>query len=137
MILGYSRTSTVEQIAGLEAQQRDLEAAGCERIWAEHVSAVAAERPALAQALEFARDGDVLIVTKLDRLARSVADLLQIVAELERKKVALRILGLGLDTSTATGRLILSILGAIAEFERALMRERQLCGIAAAKKAGR
>lgn len=91
MIVGYGRTSSVEQVAGLEAQERDLRAAGAEKLFTEQVSAVA-RRDQLEAALDFIREGDVLLVTKPDRLARSVADLLAIVARLEAKHVALRIL---------------------------------------------
>jgi DNA invertase Pin-like site-specific DNA recombinase len=139
MIVGYARTSTVEQEAGLEAQQRDLEAAGCARLFSERVSSVA-KRAQLEAALDFVREGDTLAVTKLDRLARSVADLLGIVARLERKGVALRVLAMGgqpVDTGTATGKLMLTMLGAVAEFERGLMLERQREGIAKAKGEGR
>src|SRR3712207_4645069 len=94
MLVGYARTSTAEQAAGLEGQERDLKAAGCERVFAEQVSSVA-KRARLAEALEFVRARDVLVVTKLDRLARSVADLHGIVAQLEAKGVALRVLSMG------------------------------------------
>lgn len=139
MIVGYARTSTVEQEAGLEAQQRDLQAAGCGKMFAERVSSVA-KRAQLEAALEFSREGDTLAVTKLDRLARSVADLLSIVARLEAKGVALRVLSMGgqaVDTGTATGKLMLTMLGAVAEFERGLMLERQREGIAKAKADGK
>ena len=127
MLVGYGRTSTVEQEAGLEAQQRDLRAAGCERLFCERVSSVAT-RAQLEAVLSFVRSGDTLVVTKPDRLARSVSDLLGIVSALEAKGVALRVLSMGgsaLDTGTPTGRLMLTMLGAVAEFERALMLERQ------------
>ena len=139
MLVGYGRTSTVEQEAGLEAQERDLRAAGCDKVFGERVSSVA-KRAQLEAALEFVRQGDTLVVAKLDRLARSVADLLGIVARLEAKGVALRVLAIGgqpLDTGTATGKLMLTMLGAVAEFERALMLERQREGIAKAKAEGR
>jgi DNA invertase Pin-like site-specific DNA recombinase len=139
MLVGYARTSTVEQEAGLEAQERDLRAAGCAKMFAKRVSSVA-KRAQLEAALEFVREGDTLVIAKLDRLARSVADLLGIVARLEAKGVALRVLAMGgqpLDTGTATGRLMLTMLGAVAEFERALMLERQREGIAKAKVDGR
>jgi DNA invertase Pin-like site-specific DNA recombinase len=87
--------------------------------------------------LEYVRDGDVFMVTKLDRLARSVSHLLQIVESLKKKGVTLRILNIGLDTSNPTGKLMLTMLGAIAEFEREMMLERQLDGIAAAKAQGK
>lgn len=89
MLVGYARTSTLDQEAGLEAQQRDLRAAGCEKLFVEQVSSVA-KRGQLEALLEFVRDGDTVVVTKLDRLARSVADLLAIVGRLEAKKVHLR-----------------------------------------------
>jgi DNA invertase Pin-like site-specific DNA recombinase len=137
MIVGYGRTSTVDQVAGLDAQVRDLKAAGCERIWQEHVSSVA-ERPELNAALDFVREGDTFMVTKFDRLARNVPELCRIATALTEKKVALRVLGAaGIDTSTATGRLMMQMLGSVAEFERAMMLERQREGIAAARELGK
>jgi DNA invertase Pin-like site-specific DNA recombinase len=136
MIVGYARTSTLEQVAGFEAQVRGLTAAGAERVFQEQVSSVAA-RAELDAALDFVREGDVFMVTKLDRLARSVAHLLQIVERLKTMRVALRILEIGLDTSTATGQLLLTMLGAIGEFERRMMLERQREGIAKAKAEGK
>jgi len=139
MLVGYARTSTAEQEAGLEAQRRDLEAAGCTKLFAERVSSVA-KRAQLEAALEFVRAGDALVVTRLDRLARSVADLLATVARLQAKGVRLRVLQMGgaeLDTGTPTGKLMLTMLGAIAEFERGLMLERQREGIAKAKAEGK
>ncbi len=138
MLIGYARTSTLDQKAGLDAQKRDLEAAGCERIFIEEVSSVdVAKREQLASTLAFARQGDTLIVTKLDRLARSVAHLVEVLALLEGKGVALRILAMGIDTSTPTGKLMLTILGGVAEFEREIMLERQREGIAKAKAEGK
>ena len=136
MLIGYARTSTLEQMAGFDAQVRNLEGAGAERIFREQVSSVA-ERPQLALALDFLRAGDVLLVTKLDRLARSTANLLEIVQSIEAKGATLRILDLNLDTATATGRLMLTMIGAIAQFEREMMLERQREGIAKAKAAGK
>lgn len=140
MLIGYARTSTVEQAAGLQAQERDLAAAGAEKVFKEQVSSVA-KRDALETALDFAREGDTLLVTKLDRLARSVADLLAIVGRLERKGCGLRVLAMSggepLDTRTPTGKLMLTVMGAVAEFERGLMLERQREGIAKAKADGR
>ena len=136
MKVGYARTSTLEQVAGFEAQIAALEAAGCEKVFREQVSSVA-PRSQLQAALAFVREGDVLIVPKLDRLARSVAHLGQIVESLERRKVGLRVLDLGLDTSTATGQLILNVLGSVAQFERAMMLERQRDGLAKAKADGK
>ena len=139
MFIGYARTSTTEQEAGLEAQRRDLTAAGCTRLFAEQVSSIG-KRDQMEAAIAFAREGDTLVVTKPDRLARSVADMLAIMARLEAKGVALRVLSMGgaeVDTSTPTGRMMLTMLGAVAEFERALMLERQREGIAKAKSEGR
>ncbi|WP_426029700.1 recombinase family protein [Caulobacter sp. DWP3-1-3b2] len=138
MIVGYARTSTTEQKAGLEAQERDLLSAGCERLFIEQVSSVdVIARDQLAQALDFVREGDTLVITKLDRLARSVSHLLDITAKLKAKGAALRILDLAIDTSTATGELLLTMVGAIAQFERGIMLERQREGIAKAKADGK
>jgi DNA invertase Pin-like site-specific DNA recombinase len=139
MLVGYARTSTIEQEAGLQAQERDLKAAGVEKLFAERVSSVA-PRAQLEQVLDFVRDGDTLVVTKLDRLARSTADLLGIVARIQGKGVALRVLSVSgepLDTRSPTGKLMLTVLGAVAEFERTLMLERQREGIAKAKADGK
>lgn len=136
MLIGYARTSTTDQDAGLDAQVRDLTQLGVEKLFTEQVSSVAA-RQQLEAALDFAREGDVFVVTKLDRLARSVPDLVDITRRLERKGVTLRILQLNLDTSTPTGKLMLNMLGSIAQFERELMLERQREGIAKAKAEGK
>jgi DNA invertase Pin-like site-specific DNA recombinase len=136
MLIGYARTSTIEQAAGLEAQERDLKAAGVEKLFSEQVSSVAA-REELEAALDYVRNGDVLVVTKLDRLARSIRDLCSIVDRLAAKGVSLRILGMGLDTATANGRLMLNVLGSVAQFEREVMLERQREGIAKAKGEGK
>ena len=135
-LVGYARTSALHQAAGLEAQRRQLEELGADKIFAERASLLE-ERAQLEAALEYVREGDTFIVTKLDRLARSMAHLCKIVETLERKKVALRILDIGVDTGTPAGRLFLNMLGAIAQFEREIMLERQKDGIAAAKAAGR
>ena len=136
-LVGYARTSTAEQQAGLEAQVAELEAIGCAKVFQEHVSSVDAQRPQLRAALDWVRDGDTFIVTRPDRLARSVADLLRIVEDLKARNVAVRIMSMGVDTSTATGTLILQVLGAVSEFERSVMLERQRHGIAKAKAEGR
>lgn len=136
MKIGYARTSTTEQIAGLEAQARDLKQAGCEKIFAEQVSSVG-ERAQLIAALDFVREGDTLVVTKLDRLARSIAHLSEIRKALEAKRADLQVLAMGLDTSTATGRLMLNVIGSVAQFERETMLERQREGIAKAKLEGK
>jgi DNA invertase Pin-like site-specific DNA recombinase len=136
MLVGYARASTVDQEAGFQAQMEALAAAGCERIFSEQVSSVA-HRPQLEAALDYLRDGDVLVITKLDRLARSVAHLVTIEERLELKGVALRVLDQAIDTSTPTGRLMFNMLGSIAQFERELMLERQREGIARAKAEGK
>src|ERR1700693_4426919 len=121
MIVGYARTSTASQIAGLEAQERELRAAGCDKVSREQVSSVA-ERQQLEAALDYVREGDSFTVTKLDGLARSVGDLLATVARLEVKAVSLRVLSMSgnqaLDTSTSTGRLMLSVIAAVGQAER-------------------
>ena len=138
MIVGYARTSTTEQKAGLAAQLRDLTAHGCERVFQEEVSSVDTDkRLQLGAALDFLREGDVLVVTKLDRLARSVKHLLDITERLAAKGAALRIIGMGIDTGTPNGRLMLTLLGGIAQFEREIMLERQREGIAKAKAEGK
>jgi DNA invertase Pin-like site-specific DNA recombinase len=136
MIVGYARTSTVDQVAGFEAQERDLRAAGVEKVFAEQISSVAS-RAQLEAALDFIRAGDVFVVIKLDRLARSVADLLAIVKRIEAKGAALCILAINLDTSTPTGKLMLTVLAGVAQFEREVMLERQREGIAKAKGEGK
>ncbi len=136
MEVGYARTSTIEQVAGLDAQLRDLETAGCEKIFSEQVSSYS-ERKQLKVVMDYVREGDILIVTKIDRLARSVVDLLGIIKKLENKKVELKILNLGMDTRTATGKLMLTVLASIAQFEREIMLERQREGIAKAKAEGK
>ncbi|WP_306111827.1 MULTISPECIES: recombinase family protein [Roseovarius] len=138
MIVGYARTSTLDQKAGLEAQQTELKAAGCEKVFVEQVSSVDVKaRERLAEALDYVREGDTLVVTKLDRLARSVAHLLEVLEVISSKGAWLRILSMGIDTGTATGKLMLTILGGVAEFEREIMLERQREGIAKAKAAGK
>jgi DNA invertase Pin-like site-specific DNA recombinase len=136
LLIGYARTSTTEQQAGLAAQERDLRAQGVEKLFTEQTSSVG-ERKALEAAIEFCRESDTLVVTKLDRLARSVIHLGELVNRLEAKKVSLRILGMGVDTATPTGRLMVNLLGSIAQFKREVMLERQREGIARAKAEGK
>jgi DNA invertase Pin-like site-specific DNA recombinase len=134
--IGYARTSTVEQIAGLEAQDWELREAGVEKVFSERVSSIA-KREQLEAALEFSRKGDVLVVTKLDRLARSMADLVAITSKLKAKGIELQILAMNLDTTTPTGKLMLNLMGSFAEFEREIMLERQREGVARAKAEGK
>src|SRR5262249_8251175 len=136
MQIGYARSSTIDQEAGYQAQIRALKAAGCEKVFAEQVSSVA-QRPELETAIDYLREGDVLVITKLDRLARSVAHLVAIGERLDAKDVSLKVLEQAIDTSTPTGRLMFNMLGAIAQFERELMLERQREGVAKAKAEGK
>lgn len=136
MLIGYARTSTLEQEAGLAAQVRDLKRLGCEKIFKEQASATAA-RAQLDATIDFCRQGDTLVVTKLDRLARSVKHMWEVLDRLQSKAVAVRIENLGIDTNTPTGKLMLNILGGVAEFEREMMLERQREGIAKAKAEGK
>jgi DNA invertase Pin-like site-specific DNA recombinase len=133
--VGYARTSTLEQQAGMEAQLRNLGAAGAEKIFSEQTSAVG-KRPQLDAVLDFIREGDVLLVTKLCRLARSTQHLLEIADRVKGKGADLNVLNLG-DTTTATGRLMFTVIGAVATFERELMLERQREGVQKAKAAGK
>lgn len=142
LLVGYARTSTAEQQAGLHAQIRDLEAAGCTKIFQEQVSSIA-ERTELERALDYVRGGDTLVVTKVDRLARSTVGLWDIVKRLEAVEdggAGLRVLNLGgetVDTKSATGKLILTIFAGFAQFEREMMLERQRERIAKAKAENR
>jgi DNA invertase Pin-like site-specific DNA recombinase len=133
--LGYARVSTIDQ--NLELQERALKAAGCEIVRAEKVTGTKrAGRTELATLLQFLRKDDTLVVTRVDRLARSVKDLQDIVHELKAKGVTLKATEQPIDTSTAAGKCFLDMLSVFAEFETSLRRERQLEGIEAAKRAG-
>jgi DNA invertase Pin-like site-specific DNA recombinase len=135
MLIGYARVSTVDQ--NLALQRDALIDAGCEKIFTEQISGVVVERPELTAALEFARDGDTLVVWKLDRLARSMKQLIETVDMLKSRNIGLRSLTESLDTTTAQGLLVFHMFGALAEFERSLIRERTQAGLLAAKRAGR
>jgi DNA invertase Pin-like site-specific DNA recombinase len=136
MLIGYARTSTLDQTAGFEAQLTELAAGGCEKVFREQVSSVA-PRAQLEAALDYIREGDVLVVCKLDRLARSTQHLLEIVERVRRRGAHLNVLNLGMDTTTATGKLLLTMIGAIGQFEREMMLERQREGIAKARSEGK
>ena len=134
-VIGYARVSTTDQ--DLSLQLETLRKAGCETLRAEKVSGTStAGRTELATVLEFIGRGDVLMVTRIDRLARSIGDLQDIVRTLKAKGAALRATEQPIDTSTAAGKAFLDMLGVFAEFESNLRRERQLEGIAKAKAAG-
>lgn len=133
--IGYARVSTRDQ--STEAQVDVLTAAGCDRIFHEHASGVLAQRPELDAALGYIREGDVLVVTKLDRLGRSVKNLSQLATELQDRGVGLRVVTQGIDTTSIGGRLFFNILAAIAEFEHDLIVERTQEGLAAARARGR
>lgn len=137
MLIGYARVSSTGQ--DLSIQSEALGAAGCEKLFSEKRSGRDAEsRVALNDAIEFARTGDVLVVTRLDRLARSVRDLHNLLARLDAKGVGFRCLNQSsVDTTTSSGKLMLSVLGAVAEFEADLRAERQREGIDRAKAEGR
>lgn len=135
MRIGYGRVSTRDQ--NPDAQEDALKEAGCDRIFVDKASGKLASRPELDKALIAAREGDQFVVTKLDRLGRSLKNLIELVDRLKEQKVGLVILDQGIDTSTNMGRMFFQILGAIAEFEHAMMVERTHDGLAAARARGR
>lgn len=136
MRIGYARVSTVDQSPELQFQA--LTAAGCERVYGETASGDDAGRPELKRVLEdVLRDGDTLVVWKLDRLARSLKQLIETAETLQRRNIGLVSLTEHLDTTTPGGRLVFHVFGAIAEFERALIRERTAAGLAEARRRGR
>lgn len=135
MLIGYARISTDDQ--NLALQHDALTAAGCEKIYEDRISGARTERPGLTLALEVARAGDTLIVWRLDRLGRSLKDLIALAERLEQQKVGLKSLKEMLDTTSSGGRLIFHMFGALAEFERDLIRERTQAGLSAARARGR
>lgn len=137
MLIGYARVSTQDQTSHLQTDA--LRAAGCERIFTEQASGAQRDRPQLAAALDHARDGagDVLVVWRLDRLARSLGQLIHTVEVLEKRGVGFRSLTEAIDTTSAGGRLVFHLFGAMAEFERGLVRERTRAGLEAARARGR
>lgn len=134
MVLGYIRVSTFEQNPG--RQQEALSAAGCEKIFLDKASGGNAARPQLLEMLDYIRENDELIITSLDRLGRSIKDLNNILEQLQQKKATLKILNLGIDTKTPAGKMIFDIMGAFAEFELSIIRERIREGVALAKEKG-
>jgi DNA invertase Pin-like site-specific DNA recombinase len=135
MKIGYARVSTAEQ--NLDLQLDALKAAGCERIYEEHASGKDAERAELANCLKALRAGDVLVVWRLDRLGRNLADLVRIVGELESGKAGLESITEKVETVSSAGRLVFHVFAALAEFERNVIRERTLAGLKAARARGR
>ncbi len=135
MRIGYARVSTHEQNRDL--QEDALRAAGCEKVYADTAGGATAERPGLGRALADLRPGDTLVVWKLDRLGRSLRHLIETVADLSRRGVGLRSVQEDLDTTTPGGKLVFHVFGALAEFERDLIRERTFAGLAAARARGR
>lgn len=135
MLVGYARVSTHDQ--NLDMQKDALHKAGCERIFVDQVSGSVAVRPGLEQTMDFLRDGDTIVVWRLDRLGRSLKNLIELVTQLERKGIGFKSLMESMDTNTSGGKLIFHLFGALAEFERNLIRERTQAGLAAAKSRGR
>lgn len=134
-LLGYARVSTADQAP--ELQLDELRAAGCERIWTDHATGTRADRPQMTRLLDHMREGDTLVIWRLDRLARSLSDLIALGGRLEDAGVGLRSLRDPIDTTSAGGRLLFHMFGALAEFEAALIRERTHAGLAAARARGR
>src|SRR3954469_8965485 len=132
--VGYARVSTFEQIMDL---QRDALAAGCDRIFTDTMSGNRSDRPGLAQALDYLREGDVLVVWRLDRLGRSLKYLIEVITRLNERGIGFRSLTEQIDTTTSGGKLIFHVFGALAEFERDVIRERTQAGLAAARARGR
>ena len=135
MLIGYARVSTHEQ--NLDMQQDALKKAGCERIFLDKVSGVAAARPGIDEALSYLREGDALVVWRLDRLGRSLKHLIEMVGKLEQRKIGFKSLQESIDATNSGGRLIFHMFGALAEFERNLIIERTRAGLAAARARGK
>ncbi len=135
MLIGYARVSTQDQNPDL--QKDALKKAGCERVLVDKISGATSERPGYAAAMQALRKGDTLVVWRLDRLGRSLSHLLKVVKELEDRQVDLKSLHESIDTGTPTGTLIFHMFGALAEFERNLIRERTMAGLESARARGR
>jgi len=134
-LIGYARVSTVEQNTALQTDA--LRKAGCDKIFEDTVSGAKAERPGLAAALAYVREGDTLVVWRLDRLGRSLPHLIETIGALEARGVGFRSLTEAIDTTTSGGRLIFHVFGALSQFERDLIRERTRAGLSAAAARGR
>jgi len=135
MLIGYEQVSTDDQ--NLALQHDALQTAGCEKFSSDQMSGAKADRPSLKDVFEFARKGDTIVVWRLDRLGRSLKDLIALVEELENRKIGFRSLQESMDTTTSGGKLIFHLFGALAEFERTLIRERTQAGLQAARARGR
>jgi DNA invertase Pin-like site-specific DNA recombinase len=135
MLIGYARVSTTDQT--LDPQTDVLKSAGCEKIFTDIASGVKTERPGLNQAIEFCRPNDILVVWKLDRMGRSISHLIKTIRTLEQNRIGFQSLTEKIDTTTAGGRLIFHLFGALAEFERELIKERVQSGLKSARARGR
>jgi DNA invertase Pin-like site-specific DNA recombinase len=135
MLVGYARVSTQDQNPALQLDA--LKAAGCEKVFVEKASGAQRDRPELLAALDYLRAGDSLVVWKLDRLARSLKQLIETVELLESRRIGLRSLTEAIDTTTAGGKLVFHVFGALAEFERSIIRERTRAGLEAARARGK
>ena len=135
MRVGYARVSTFEQ--NLDLQKDALKKAGCKKIFVDKVSGVAAARPGIEDAISYLREGDTLVVWRLDRLGRSLKHLIELVGHLEGKNIGFHSLQESIDTSSSGGRLVFHFFGALAEFERNLIQERTKAGLAAARARGK
>jgi DNA invertase Pin-like site-specific DNA recombinase len=135
MLIGYARISTVEQI--LDLQKDALQKAGCDKIFTDTASGAKADRKGLAEAIDHLREGDVLVVWRLDRLGRTLKQLIELINDLNDRKIGFKSLQENIDTTTSGGKLIFHIFGALAEFEREVIRERTSAGLGSARARGR
>lgn len=135
MLIGYARVSTDDQ--NLHLQHDELKKAGCEKFFDDKITGSKIERPGLDAAIDYAREGDVIVIWRLDRLSRSLKDLIQVVGDLESQGIGLRSINESIDTTSSSGKLIFHIFGALAEFERNLIRERTHAGLKAARARGK
>ena len=135
MLIGYSRVSTDDQ--NLHLQHDELKKAGCEKFFDDKITGSKIERPGLDAAIDYAREGDVIVVWRLDRLSRSLKDLIQVVSDLESQGIGLKSINESIDTTSSSGKLIFHRFGALAEFERNLIRERTQAGLKAARSRGK
>ncbi len=137
MKIGYARVSTGDQTLSIAAQKEQLDALGCRKVFTDKISGVRSDRPGLRNALEILGEGDVLVVTRLDRLGRSAVDTIRTINDLRQQGIEVNALDVGLDTTTANGKLVLAMLAVLAEWERDLISERTKVGVAKARAEGR